>query len=604
MHSDPLWKRRYRAGSLLWADLAARHPARGLVCSDHSGKSQLYAWDVEGDILAQRTDQKIGVGAGMLSSDGRYILFHKDQDGQEIGHYVCMPYEGGDLESITPDLPPYSSFGLVQSSNADLIGFTGATPSGFTTYALKIGQAPHLIYHSEQLCLGTALSSDGELVAIGSTDRSATSSRNLLVFKADGGQRIAELWDGESTDIGTNMIEIGAFSPAPGDRRLATATNRSGFVRPVLWDPLSNERQDIDLAGIDGDIIPHAWTPDGKRLVLRQQWQAQYRLHLYDTHDGSLVALDHPPGVVYSTLFAPDGSILTVWQDPAPPPRLIALDEQSGRQSRVVLNVSDALPGRPWESITFPGANEDVVQAWLARPEGSEPVPVVMHMHGGPTTEQTAAFFPEGQSWVDHGFAFVSVNFHGSTTFGRDFEQSIQGKLGDLEVIDLAAAHEWLVNNGIARPDAVFLSGASYGGYLTLLAMGKYPELWAGGLAQIAIADWSLMYEDMAESFRGFQRAFFGGTPDEVPEATRASSPITYAENLQAPVLVIQGRNDSRCPARQMEAYETRLKQLNKTIRVQWYDAGHQDPSTEEAIVFQAMNLEFACSLAGMQVQA
>ena len=87
------------------------------------------------------------------------------------------------------------------------------TPNGFSTYALEVGQEPHVIYHSEQLCLGTALSSDGELAAIGSTDRSGTSSRNLLVFKVDGGQQIGELWDGESTDIGIPLLPCRGFDP-------------------------------------------------------------------------------------------------------------------------------------------------------------------------------------------------------------------------------------------------------------------------------------------------------------------------------------------------------------------------------------------------------
>ena len=121
-------------------------------------------------------------------------------------------------------------------------------------------------------------------------------------------------------------------------------------------------------------------------------------------------------------------------------------------------------------------------------------------------------------------------------------------------------------------------------------------------MAQIAIADWALMYEDMTESSRGFQRAFFGGTPEEVPEATRTSSPITYAEAVEAPILVIQGRNDSRCPARQMQAYQDRLEELGKTIHVHWYDAGHQETSIDQIVSFQQMNLEFACSIVGFQV--
>ena len=309
------------------------------MCADHDGQSQLYAWDVDSNKLERRTFRENGVGGGLLSSDGHRILYHQDEDGQEDGHFVFLPYEGGTPASITPDLPPYSSFGLFKSSNSDQLGFIGAGPDGFSTYSVEIGQEPRLRNHSEHLCIGVALSSDGELLAIGSTARSRTSSRSLLVFDA-GGEQVAELWDGDGTDIGTNMIEIGAFSPAADDVRLATATNRSGFVRPFLWDPRSDSRQELRLDGLGGDVIPTAWSPDGSRLVLCQQWQAQLQLYLYAIDDESLSRVDHPPGEVHSTLFSSDGSILTVWENPATPPRLIALDELRGHQQQTVLGVS------------------------------------------------------------------------------------------------------------------------------------------------------------------------------------------------------------------------------------------------------------------------
>ncbi|MBL8155915.1 MAG: S9 family peptidase [Anaerolineae bacterium] len=208
-------------------------------------------------------------------------------------------------------------------------------------------------------------------------------------------------------------------------------------------------------------------------------------------------------------------------------------------------------------------------------------------------------YTPSSQAWLDHGFAFATINYHGSTTFGKDFEKAIWGRLGQQEVDDMAAAYAWLVENGIARAEAVLVTGWSYGGYLTLQAMGKRPDLWAGGMAGIAIADWNLMYEDQAETLRGYQRALFGGTPEEKPEAHRASSPITYAEQVRAPILVIQGSNDTRCPPRQMRAYEAKMQELGKPIQVEWFDAGHGSRAMEQSIRHQEMLLEFAYRVLG-----
>ena len=100
------------------------------------------------------------------------------------------------------------------------------------------------------------------------------------------------------------------------------------------------------------------------------------------------------------------------------------------------------------------------------------------------------------------------------------------------------------------------MTGWSYGGYLTLMGLGKRPDLWAGGMAGIAIADWTVQWEDTADTLRGYQEALFGGTQRDVPDRYRASSPISYAEQVRAPVLIIQGRNDTRTPARPVEMYE------------------------------------------------
>jgi dipeptidyl aminopeptidase/acylaminoacyl peptidase len=94
-------------------------------------------------------------------------------------------------------------------------------------------------------------------------------------------------------------------------------------------------------------------------------------------------------------------------------------------------------------------------------------------------------------------------------------------------------------------------------------------------MAGIAIADWAAQYEDCMEIIKAYQAAIFGGTPEERPEQYAASSPITYVEQVQAPVLVIQGRNDARCPARPMEMYEARMRELGRPIEVHWFESGH-----------------------------
>ena len=94
-------------------------------------------------------------------------------------------------------------------------------------------------------------------------------------------------------------------------------------------------------------------------------------------------------------------------------------------------------------------------------------------------------------------------------------------------------------------------------------------------IAAISCADRELMYEDQADTLRGYQRALFKGSPEETPEATARSSPISYVDAVSAPLLVIQGSHDTRCPPRQMIAYEEKMKAAGKDITIEWFEAGH-----------------------------
>lgn len=235
-----------------------------------------------------------------------------------------------------------------------------------------------------------------------------------------------------------------------------------------------------------------------------------------------------------------------------------------------------------------------MVQGWLGVPVGEGPFPTVIYLHGGPEMAVMNWFAPESQAWLDHGFAFLSLNYRGSTTFGSAFQTMLWGNIGHWEVEDLVAARAWLVAEGIAQPEQIALTGWSYGGYLTLLGLGKHPDLWAGGLAGAAIADWALLYEDAAESLVGHTGLAMGGTPDEVPEQYAKSSPLTYVEQIAAPVLIIQGQNDSRTPARQVTVFAERMRALGKPIKLVWYETGHVGGDMALAVAHQAMMIEFA----------
>jgi dienelactone hydrolase len=591
------WRKRFRAAEIVWAKTAQGNPDRGLVCTNKDGIYQLYAWDLRTGELKQVTHQPAGVMQGMISSDGNHIYFLKDEGGNEIGHYVRVPFaESDEAEDISPELPLYSSFLIGQNRMGTLTGFMAAGQEEYKIYIKREGGTPKLLYQSESICFGPSLSADGKIAVIESSERTKNLDVSLLAFDTETGQQIRELWEEGAS------IEGAIFSPIAGDARLICTSSASGFERPLIWNAVTGECTPLQLDEVPGSIFWHAWSDAAEQILFAQLYQAQYQLYRYELGTHTLVKLAHPMGTLgfwSAGYFAPNGEIWVIWEDSSHPPRLIALDEETGTLQREVLKAGDLPEGKTFQSVTLTSENGDTIQGWLGLPDGEGPFPTVLETHGGPTSVRSSRFEPHAQCWLDHGFAFFSLNYHGSITFGKAFEKSIWGNLGELEVQDMAAAYEWLVEQGIAQPDAVLLTGESYGGYLTLQALGRRPELWAGGLAQIAIADWKTMYEDEAESLRGYQRALFGGAPEEVPEATRKSSPITYAEQIKAPILVIQGANDTRTPARQLRVYEEKLKSLGKQIEVHWFNAGHGSRAQEQQIEHQELMLNFAYRVLG-----
>lgn len=595
---DAPWKARFRAPFVGFTQLAKADPTRGLAVTNRSGAHQLYAWHVPTGELRQMTHTPEGKLMGYISPDGHYIYYLKDTGGNEIGHWVRVPFMGGDAQDITPDLPPYASNGLAVSRAGNLLNFTLAARDGFHLYTMNLGSEGSLgrsrrVWSSAKLAQGPLLSYGGEVAVMASTERFTKFQYSLVALDGSSGALIGELWDSHDASI-----QPVVFSPLPGDVRLAATTNRSGVRRPVIWNPRTGERTDLEFETLSGEIGPLDWSSDGQQLLLRQFDQAVEQLYLYDLATETLTRLDHPAGSfsMYGfggAYFGPHDEIYAQWQDAAHPARTIALSRQTGALTRTVLSAGEAPPGRPWRSVAFTSSDGANIQGWLATPEGGGPFPTILHTHGGPTAVMTATYAPESQAFLDHGLAVLSINYRGSTTFGREFQDKINGALGHWEVEDMVAAREWLIQQNIAHPNQIFLTGWSYGGYLTLMGLGKRPDLWAGGMAGIAIADWAVQYEDTADTLRGYQVALLGGTPKTAPETYKASSPITYLENVSAPVLVLQGRNDTRCPARPMEIYEARMRERGHDFEIVWFDAGHGALSIDEQISHRERMLRF-----------
>lgn len=597
---EPVWRARFRATSVQWVAIAPRMPARGIAVSNPTGVHQLYAWDTSANSLRLLVERPEGQQVGTISPDGGHVYFLDDSGGSEIGHYVRVPWTGGATEDISPDLPPYASFGITFSSSGNRLGFFGADSQGFTGYwadvdgAGRVGEL-HAFAHSTAIIAGPQFSCDGRLGAMTGSERGGRKARDVFVFDLEAGERVGELWDGPEHDV--YAVD---FQPLPDSKLLLLAANRSGDRRPELWDVRTGERQELALGAVEGEMTPVGWMLDGQGFLILCQAGAEQELYIYDLPSQSLLSVEHGGGTFTSRSQgpcpAPEREIWTVWSDAGNPPQIIALATEAAAAPRVLLPAGPVPPAHQWRSVNYHSTDGQEIQGWLSIPDGSGPFPAVIAMHGGPEAVQGDEWNPRGQAWVDAGFVHFSINFRGSVGFGPTFRYAIFGDLGRLELEDMAAARSWLISQGLAHSDQVFLTGWSYGGYLTLLGLGKQPDLWAGGMAGIAIADWAVAYEEESPKMRSYHVATMGGTPQQRPELHIDRSPITHAANVRAPVLAIQARNDTRTPARQMALYEARMRELGKTIEVHWFEGGHTAAraDVEQAIAHTELMLRFA----------
>ncbi len=584
----PDWEKRFRAPRVSLPDWAEDAPDRSLFVSNATGTYELYAWDRSSGEQRQVTDRPNGTTDGVLAPDGEWIWWFDDKDGDEFGVWRRQPFTGGADEEAVPGLDPSYPAGLALGRDGRTAVIGRSTDEDGTTIHLarRGGGAPVEIYrHRESAGVGD-LSHDGTLIAIEHTEHGDAMHSALRVLRPDGGT-VAELDDtrGGEQELG---LEVLGFAPVDGDTRLLIGHQRRGRWEPLVWDVATGEQTDLALE-LPGDVSAE-WYPDGSALLIVHGFEARSELFRYDFAERGLTEIDTPAGTVSGATARPDGSVEYLWSSAAEPS---AVRSTTGR---VVLDPPGLKSPRsvPVEDVWVEGPGGRI-HALVQKPAGAAgPLPTVFDIHGGPTWHDSDAFAAGPAAWVDHGYAVVRVNYRGSTGYGRAWTDALKHRVGLIELEDIAAVREWAVTSGLADPERLILTGGSWGGYLTLLGVGTQPEAWTLGIAAVPVADYVTAYHDEMEGLKALDRTLLGGTPEEVPERFEASSPLTYVDEVKAPVYISAGVNDPRCPIRQVENYVKRLEARGAVHEVYRYDAGHGSLVVDERIKQVALELDFA----------
>ncbi|MFW3170095.1 prolyl oligopeptidase family serine peptidase [Geodermatophilus sp. CPCC 206100] len=574
------WQARFRAPRVSLPDWALEAPHRCLYTSDVSGVVEQYAWDRRTDVHRQVTDRANGTLIGTLSPDGETIWWFADTDGDEFGTWMVQPFAGGADRVAVPEVEPAYPAGLEIGTRVVAIG--RSTDDGSELWLAPVGGTPRVVYRHEDPASVDALTHDEDLLVISHSEHGDPRYPALRVLRTSDDSVLAEKWDGEGR--GLHALE---FAPLPGDRRLLVGHERRGREELLVWDVGTDTETELVL-DLPGDVTA-GWYPDGTALLVGHDHAARSELYRYDLATGTLEALDTPRGVVRGATARPDGTVELAWSNAQQPPVIRRAD------GPVVL----AAPGEeppaayPVEDRWVPGPGGDV-HALLVRPAGPAPYATAFLVHGGPESADDDSYRARRAAYVDAGYAVVHVNYRGSTGYGSAWRDALTGRPGLTELEDVAAVYDALVAEGFLDPGRALITGGSWGGFLTLLGLGTQPERWAAGIAEVPVADYLAAYEDEMEGLRAYDRALFGGSPEEVRDVYVRSSPITYVDDVRAPVLVVAGANDPRCPIRQIENYLGRLDELDKPHEVYRFDAGHGSLVIEETIRQVEVALSFA----------
>jgi dipeptidyl aminopeptidase/acylaminoacyl peptidase len=344
------------------------------------------------------------------------------------------------------------------------------------------------------------------------------------LYRADGDGSVTNVTPRDA-EFGVPMWEFAYSSYAfLEDGRIACAYREAGIHHLAIVDPVTMELIDVDLPYTVFD--PPYVRASGSRL--------------------SLVAASATSGneVVLLDLIARSVDVLRPADDLGVPPGLVSTAEPIEYPTR---------RGETAFAYFYPPTNPAFVGPQDERP------PLVVHAHGGPTSEATPDLHPYVQYFTSRGFAFVDVNYGGSTGYGRPFRERLYGMWGVVDVEDCIAAARFLADRGSVDGDRCVVTGGSAGGYIVLASLAFHPEAFAGGTSYFGVAD----LEPFATFTHKFELKYtdllVGPWPDAA-DRWRERSPVHRADAIERPVLLLQGLEDAVVPPAQAETMVAALE--------------------------------------------
>jgi len=519
--------------------------------------------------------------ASPVNGQGSAFVFLKDQGGDEnaqIYYYSSSAH----VQQLTQG--KFLHGAPAWSNDGKRVAFYGNERDGisYDVYVVDIGSttAPRLVAGGQQ---------DSWYPLDWSPD-----DRKLLLWKYvsinESYLFIADVYTGTLTPVDPSNRKIGIRSAkfAPDGRGIYMVSDEDGeFAQLRYLDPVSHEVRKI-TDRIQWDIEDFEVSSDGRYIAYVANEDGHSRLTILDT----LQRLEQAPagvpdGRIQNLHFDKTGRRLGFSAESAQSPRDVYVYDLNHnaleRWTRSEVGPVDVGNFVPAELVRYPtwdrvAGGQRVISAYLYKPRGPGPHPVLISIHGGPESQARATWNPFVQFLVNElGYAVIAPNVRGSSGYGKNFLKLDNGVLREDAVKDIGSLIVWLGLQPMFDRDHIVVMGDSYGGYMSLASLAAYGDRLRGGVDEVGISNFVSYLENTAPYRRDLRRAEYGDERDPKMRAfLNQISPINKVALIRRPLLVIEGMNDPRVPP--MESQQIVWRMRSKGAEV-WYlaakDEGH-----------------------------
>ena len=542
-------------------------------------------WPIQ---LSQSDDRQ---DRASFSPDGKWIVYQQDVGGGEIYDIYKINSDGGPAVNLTKT-PEISEDDPTFSPKGDLLGFElkpkTASASDVAVLDWNTGSVRNLSNEKtkDHVWILRAWSPDGRYIY---ADRFLAAFTDSDIYRID-------LQTGALENLTPHQGQIiySAASVSPDGRTLLISDNaKGGFNNVALLDTAT--KKITPVTDTQWEAAAEDFSPDGKSFTYSLNQDGRTATYLADTATLQSRKLNMPEGITepvgHPTGYSPDGhSVLITHQSSQRVNDIWVYDLNSSQPRQLTYSAIASLSPRdlpPSQLIHYKSFDGKIISAFLWVPynlkrDASNPAVVIPH--GGPTGQTADSFNRTVAALASRGYVCIAPNVRGSTGYGIAFQKANFQDLGGGDLQDEVYAAHFLVDTGFVDAKKIGITGGSYGGYMTLMALGKTPDVWAAAVERYGIINWFTMLQHEDPFLQEYEKTLLG---DPVKDRTvyENASPIKYLRDAKAPLLVLQGENDIRVPKEEAEQIVKILQDAGKTVEFHYYAAeGHGFAKRENQI--------------------